>query len=127
MVRRLLLAVLFCLSVWAVADRAWPAAAPSDATVAMATAPAATATTIGANVATPPIDTHPPEAHWEALVPQGIGGGSSRTHESQPQALAAELPGVSSRVPWPAVQRTDAEKHAARFRSAHLLQTPLLI
>ena len=126
MLRRLLLAVLFCLSAWTVTDRARPAAAHPDATVA-ATASTTTTATIGANVATPPIDTHPPEAHWETLLPQGLGGGSSRTHESQPHALAAELPGVSSRVPWPAVQRTDAEKHATRFRSSHLLHTPLLI
>jgi hypothetical protein len=126
--RRLLLAVLFCLSAWTVADR-MPSdrGAHSDTAGVTASAAPALATNIGATVATPPIDTHPPEARWEALLPQGIGGGSSRTDQSQPQAQAADLPGVSSRVPWPAIHRTDAERHAVRFRSAHLLHTPLLI
>lgn len=135
MLRRLLLAVLFCLSAWTVADRMPSDRGAHSATTAVtagvtasATAAApALATNIGATVATPPIDTHPPEARWEALLPQGIGGGSSRTDQSQPQAQAADLPGVSSRVPWPAIHRTDAERHAVRFRSAHLLHTPLLI
>jgi hypothetical protein len=128
--RRVLLAVLFCLATWAVVDRTstalpLPQAGSTDsAGVFAADADVATAS-IGATVATPPIDTHPPEARWEALLPHGIGSGSSRN--DQPQAQAADLPGVSSRVPWPAVRRTDAEWHAARFRSPYLLHTPLLI
>ncbi len=137
MLRRLLLAVLFCLSAWAVADRTsaaladsavWVDSADSADSAAVFAADAATASTganIGASVATPPIDTHPPETRWEALLPCGIGNGSSRSHELQAQA--ADLPGVSSRVPWPAVRRADAAWHAARFRPAHLLHTPLLI
>jgi hypothetical protein len=115
-VRRLLLAVLFCLSVWTLADRT------PDRTPAPTTGTAAA--TIGA-VATPPIDTHPPEARWEALLPPGIGSGSSRSQHAQAQAV--DLPGVSSRVPWPDVRRSPAARQAARFRPAHLLNTPLLI
>jgi hypothetical protein len=134
--RRLLLAVLFCLSVWTLADRTSvdPAAqagrTDSAATLAADATTATTTTTvttanIAARVATPPIDTHPPEARWEVLLPQSIGSSSSRSQ--QPQAQAADLPGVSSRVPWPAVQRANASRHAARFRQTHLLHTPLLI
>jgi hypothetical protein len=137
--RRLLLAVLFCLSAWAVADRTSAALADSADSVDSAAVLAANATTaspvgstgaspvasIGATVATPPIDTHPPEARWEALLPQGIGNGSSRNDQSLAQA--ADLPGVSSRVPWLVVRSADAARHAARFRPAHLLHTPLLI
>jgi hypothetical protein len=115
--RRLLLAVLFCLAVWAVTDRT-SAARGDSADVTMAS-------TIGATVATPPIDTHPPEARWEALLPAGLASGSSRSHQLQAQAV--DLPGVSSRVPWPVARRADADRHAARFRPAHLLNTPLLI
>jgi hypothetical protein len=137
--RRLLLAVLFCLSAWAVTDRASTGLAIQNDSVdsansansadstgnAAALAADATTASIGANVATPPIDTHPPEARWESVLPPGLNSGSSKTQHAQAQA--ADLPGVSSRVPWPVVRRTDAEGHAARFRSAHLLHTPLLI
>jgi hypothetical protein len=137
--RRLLLAVLLCLSAWTLADRtsdrapadradaadSATAAAADTKTSATTATTAVTATTIGTTVATPPIDTHPPEARWEALLPPGIGSGSSRSQ--QPQAQAVDLPGVSSRVPWPAVRRSAAARHAARFRPAHLLNTPLLI
>jgi hypothetical protein len=127
--RRLLLAVLFCLSAWAVADRTSAGLADSADRVAAVAAAAVdadvTTASIGATVATPPIDTHPPEVRWEALLPPGVGSGSSRSHE--PQAQAADLPGISSRVPWPVVRRTDAARHAGRFRPAHLLHTPLLI
>jgi hypothetical protein len=128
-VRRLLLAVLFCLASWAMADRApVDPVNPVNGVDSHATATAAavaTMTRIGANVATPPIDTHPPEARWEALLPPGVAGGSSRHH--QPQAQAVDLPGVSSRVPWPVACRSDAAGHSARFRPHHLLNTPLLI
>jgi hypothetical protein len=116
--RRLLLAVLFCLSAWAVT---------ADRTHADPAVPGVKAASIAANVATPPIDTHPPEARWESVLPPGIGGGSSRSDEHQPQVHAADLPGVANRVPWPVVSSTDAEGHAARFRPSHLLHTPLLI
>jgi hypothetical protein len=117
--RRVCLAVLFCLSVWTLADRA--PAEPADSAAALAAD--ATMASIGAAVATLPIDTHPPEARWEALLPHGIGGGSSWSHQLQ----AVDLPGVSSRAPWPAGYRPHAARHAARFRPAHLLHTPLLI
>ena len=124
MVRRLLLAVLFCLAAWAMVDRA--PIDPIDRVDSDAhTMTGVAAANIGAAVATPPIDTHPPEARWEALLPYGLSGGSSRSH--QPQAQAVDLPGASSRVPWPIARRADAARHAARFRPAHLLNTPLLI
>jgi hypothetical protein len=126
--RRVLLAVLFCLATWAVVDRTSATLALTDSTDSAGILAAdVTTASIGATVATPPIDTHPPEARWEALLPYGIGSGPSRSHQHQPQAQAVDLPGVSSPVPWPAVRRTDAEGHAARFRSPHLLHTPLLI
>jgi hypothetical protein len=115
---------MFCLSAWTLADRT-PADPADSPDLAAAHAADATTASVGATVATPPIDTHPPEARWEALLPLGIGGGSSRSH--QPQAQAADLPGVSSRVPWPAARRAHAAPHAARFRPPHLLHTPLLI
>jgi len=118
MVRRLLLAVLFCLATWAMTDRA--PIGPGNPVDSYATT-----ASIGANVATPPIDTHPPEARWEALLPPGLGGGSSRS--DQLQAQAADLPGVSSRVPWPVSGRAHAAEQSARFRPQHLLNTPLLI
>lgn len=135
MLRRLLLAVLFCLSAWAAVDHtsarlanaadSGDSAAVLAADATTATTGASTGATIGATVATPPIDTHPPEARWEALLPLGIGNGSTRSDESQAQA--ADLPGVSSRVPWPVVRRDHATRHAERFRPAHLFHTPLLI
>jgi hypothetical protein len=120
-VRRLLLAVLFCLAAWAMADRMSASAADQARPAANVTA------SIGANVATPPIDTHPPEARWEALLPPGLGGGSGSSRSHQPQAQTVDLPGVSSRVPWLVVRRAQAAEHPARFRPAHLLNTPLLI
>jgi hypothetical protein len=111
-----LLAVLFCLSAWTVVDRT-----SADPTAAVAAD--VTASSIGAAVETLPIDTHPPEARWEALLPHGIGGGSSWSHQLQ----AADLPGTSSRAPWPAGYRPAAVRHAAQFRPTHLLHTPLLI
>jgi len=120
--------VLFCLSAWAAVDRTSAALADSGDSAAVLAAdakPASTGASIGATVASPPIDTHPPEARWEALLPQGIGNGSSRSDQSQAQA--ADLPGASSRVPWPAGRRAHAARHAKRFRPAHLLHTPLLI
>jgi hypothetical protein len=116
-VRRLLLAVLFCLAAWTLAEH-------TSAGLAVDTN---TAANIGASVAAPPIDTHPPEARWESLLPQGIGNGSSRSQQHQSQAQAVDLPGDSSRVPWPVAGRTHAEGHAARFRPPFLLHTPLLI
>jgi hypothetical protein len=129
--RRLCLAVLFCLAAWALVDRTSadranltdPAADLAER--AAARAADGTMASIAETVATPPIDTHPPEARWEALLPQGIGGGSSRSH--QPQAQTVDLPGDSSRVPWPVARRAHADPHAARFRPPHLLHTPLLI
>ena len=118
------LAVLFCLAAWAVVDRTSADPADRDPPIRRGGSPR-TMASIGATVATPPIDTHPPEARWEALLPQGIGGGSSRSH--QPQAQAVDLPGVSSRAPWPVAHRAHAARHAARFRPPHLLHTPLLI
>jgi hypothetical protein len=124
--RRLLLAVLFCLSAWAVGDRTSVDRADSaDSASVLAADADVTMASIGATVATPPIDTHPPEARWEALLPPGIGSGSSRSHESQAQAV--DLPGASNRVPWPLARRAHAARHSARFRPAHLLHTPLLI
>jgi hypothetical protein len=117
--RRLFLAVLFCLSAWTLADRA--SVDSADPTAALAAD--ATTTSLGATVATLPIDTDPPEARWEALLPQGMGGGSSWSH--QPQAV--DLPGVSSRAPWPVVHRAHAARHAAPSRPPHLHDTPLLI
>jgi hypothetical protein len=127
-VRRLLLAVLFCLAGWALADRTpanTAAGVAADATTVATNVTTVTTASIGATVATPPIETHPPEARWEALLPQGMIGGSSRSH--QPQAQAVSLPGVSSRVPWPITRRTHAARHAAQFRPPHLTHTPLLI
>jgi hypothetical protein len=124
--RRLLLAVLFCVAAWVMADRT-SADADSPARAADATT-ASVGANIGATVATPPIDTHPPEARWESLLPPGIGAGSSRGRERQTQAQAAvDLPDAFSRVPWPAVERVHADPHAARSRPPHLHDTPLLI
>lgn len=125
-VRRLWLAVLFCLAAWALTERTCiDAAGPAAALAADATT--GVGATIAAPVATPPIDTHPAEARWESLLPQGIGGGSSRSQQHQSQAQAVDLPGDSSRVPWPVAGRTHAEGHASRFRPLFLLHTPLLI
>jgi hypothetical protein len=121
--RRLCLAVLFCLSAWALADRTF---ADRAATLAADGTTSRMGASIGTALATLPIDTHPPEARWEALLPQGIGGGSSRSHQLQ-QLHAVELPGVSSRAPWPVVHRAHAARHAARSRPPHLHDTPLLI
>ena len=121
MLRRLLLAVLFCLTAWVMAERTSAQRADSDTTTA------SFGPSIGATVATPPIDTHPPEARWEALLPPGIGGSSSRSQQHQPQAQAVDLPDAFSRVPWPVLGRAHAASRSARFRPAHLLNTPLLI
>jgi len=119
--RRLLLAVLFCLATWVMVDRT--SVDPVDRAAASTTDVTAS---IGKTVATPPLDTHPPEAHWEALLPLGIGaGGASRSQ--QLLAQAADLPAVSSHVPWPAVRRSRTARLAAQFRPPHLLHTPLLI
>jgi hypothetical protein len=94
---------LFCLAAWALvarksADRANPTDPAADlAEHGAAHAADATMASIAEKVETPPLDTHPPEARWEALLPQGIGSGSSRSH--QPQAQAVDLPGDSSRLP----------------------------
>lgn len=127
-IRRLVLAVLFCLAAWMLADRTFAESAGRNdlAGSSGAQAGASAGASIGSTVATPPIDTHPPEARWESLLPQGIGGGSSRNH--QPQLQAVDLPGgVSNRAPWAAGPRAHAARDAARFRPPFLLHTPLLI